>query len=162
MTRGRLRIGLFHQGWGHVQDGTEASSVWVGEHERELVTERAQAALLGEQLTTARVRAEGAALNGVRAYPVLYRFQTAPMHPKTRTITMTGPVRSTDSSPAFAWDADPGRLGGWLRCVTYAGSLGAARTACSWADKGSVTVVRLNDAGLSHQPAASAARSLRE
>lgn len=41
--------------------------MWVGEHERELVTERAQAALLGEQLTTARVRAEGAALNGVRA-----------------------------------------------------------------------------------------------
>ncbi|WP_406092257.1 hypothetical protein [Streptomyces sp. NBC_01013] len=60
-----------------------------------------------------------------------------------------------------AWDADPGRLGGRLRCVTFA-ALPGDSTACSWADKGSIATVVLYETGLDRASAASSVRSLRE
>ncbi|THA77670.1 hypothetical protein E6R60_09050 [Streptomyces sp. A0642] len=69
-------------------------------------------------------------------------------------------LRFAGNTPTHAWTADAGRLGGWLRCVTYAGPLGDASTACSWADKGGLATVVLNETGLSHEAAASSTRSL--
>ncbi|MFI6651610.1 hypothetical protein ACIBI8_28895 [Streptomyces sp. NPDC050529] len=65
------------------------------------------------------------------------------------------------STPTSTWTANPGRLGGRLRCVTFAGLLGDS-TACSWADKGSIATVMLYEADLDHEAAASSARALRE
>ncbi|MEU8678696.1 hypothetical protein [Streptomyces sp. NPDC048560] len=63
-----------------------------------------------------------------------------------------------------AWDADPGRLGGWLRCVPYeeGWGTGGSRVACSWADKGSTGTVTFNGTGLDHQYAPALTRALRE
>ncbi|MFE9782200.1 hypothetical protein ACFYPA_29110 [Streptomyces sp. NPDC005775] len=71
-------------------------------------------------------------------------------------------LRYVGNTPKDAWNADPGQLGGRLRCVTYAGPLGGTSTACSWADKGSIATVVLNEPGLDREAAASSARALRE
>ncbi|WP_405892358.1 hypothetical protein OG612_17860 [Streptomyces sp. NBC_01527] len=72
-------------------------------------------------------------------------------------------LRSITSTAGTAWNADPGDDGGWLRCVAYTPVLdsGARQVACSWADKGSVGTVIVNEEGLDHESAAGLTRALR-
>ncbi|WP_327708718.1 hypothetical protein OG912_07640 [Streptomyces sp. NBC_00464] len=70
-------------------------------------------------------------------------------------------LRYIGITPLSTWNADPGRLGGRLRCVTFAALLGDS-TACSWADKGSIAIIVLYEADLDREAATSSARALRE
>ncbi|MEU9097772.1 hypothetical protein [Streptomyces sp. NPDC048361] len=72
--------------------------------------------------------------------------------------------RFTDATgrPVHAtWTADPGRLGGSVRCVSYDVAT-SPMVNCTWVDKGSVGAVYFADEGLSHEAAAALARSVRE
>ncbi|MFF0288548.1 hypothetical protein [Streptomyces sp. NPDC005262] len=72
-------------------------------------------------------------------------------------------LRELTSTAGTAWNADPGDDGGWLRCVAYTPVVdsGARQVACSWADKGSLGTVVVNEEGLDHESAAGLARALR-
>ncbi|MET8398115.1 hypothetical protein [Streptomyces sp900116325] len=72
-------------------------------------------------------------------------------------------LRGITSTAGTAWNADPGDDGGWLRCVAYTPVVdsGARQVACSWADKGSVGTVIVNEEGLDHESAAGLTRALR-
>lgn len=72
-------------------------------------------------------------------------------------------LRSITSTAGAAWNADPGDDGGWLRCVAYTPVFagGVRQVACSWADKGSVGTVVVNEEGLDHESAAGLTRALR-
>lgn len=64
------------------------------------------------------------------------------------------------------WHADPGRYGGWMKCVTYKPAVSVAEVACGWADKGSMGIVITADRGsggsAGRNSAADAARQARE
>ncbi|WP_329162940.1 hypothetical protein OHB49_24210 [Streptomyces sp. NBC_01717] len=72
-------------------------------------------------------------------------------------------LRHITSTAGTPWNADPGDDGGWLRCVAYTPVFadGAHQVACSWADKGSVGTVVVNEEGLDHESAAGLTRALR-
>ncbi|MFE7329786.1 hypothetical protein ACFU8W_33425 [Streptomyces sp. NPDC057565] len=72
-------------------------------------------------------------------------------------------LRGTSSMAGTAWNADPGDDGGWLRCVAYTPVVDsrARQVACSWADKGSLGTVVVNEEGLDHESAAGLTRALR-
>ncbi|MER7809543.1 hypothetical protein [Streptomyces sp900116325] len=72
-------------------------------------------------------------------------------------------LRGITSTAGTARNADPGDDGRWLRCVAYTPVVdsGARQVACSWADKGSVGTVIVNEEGLDHESAAGLTRALR-
>jgi hypothetical protein len=72
-------------------------------------------------------------------------------------------LRGVPSMAGPAWNADPGDDGGRLRCVAYTPVVdsGARQVACSWADKGSLGTVVVNEEGLDHESAAGLTRALR-
>ncbi|MGW8884630.1 hypothetical protein [Streptomyces sp. NPDC055749] len=71
-------------------------------------------------------------------------------------------LRSAGLTTGAAWDADPGKLGGRLRCVPYEALGTGSQVACSWADKGSTGTVTFNGTGLDYQYAPALTRALRE
>ncbi|MBT2873547.1 tetratricopeptide repeat protein [Streptomyces sp. McG7] len=58
--------------------------------------------------------------------------------------------------------ADPGRLGGAMRCLSYQALGGGLVNACTWGDKGSVGTVLSADSGRGLETAADLARAVRE
>jgi hypothetical protein len=61
-----------------------------------------------------------------------------------------------------AWLADPGPLGGTVRCLSYETMAGQRVNACTWGDKGSVGTVLSPDRGRGREAAADLARAVRE
>ncbi|MFE7707062.1 hypothetical protein ACFU6I_14890 [Streptomyces sp. NPDC057486] len=59
-------------------------------------------------------------------------------------------LRGTSSMAGTAWNTGPGDGGGWLRCLAYTPVVDsrALQVACSWADKGSLGTVVVNEEGL--------------
>ncbi|GGP31895.1 tetratricopeptide repeat protein [Streptomyces melanogenes] len=60
------------------------------------------------------------------------------------------------------WNAEPGRYGGWMKCVTYQPAVSVPEVACGWADKGSMGMVIVADRGTGRSVAEGAARRARE
>ncbi|GAA0586906.1 hypothetical protein [Streptomyces crystallinus] len=61
-----------------------------------------------------------------------------------------------------AWKADPGPLGGAMRCVLYRALTGGQVSACTWGDKGSIGTVMAPDSGQGREAVAELARQARE
>ncbi|MFJ2736781.1 hypothetical protein [Streptomyces sp. NPDC087317] len=71
-------------------------------------------------------------------------------------------LSDTGLTTGKALSADPGRLGGTMRCLSYQ-PMGSQRVnACTWGDKGSVGTVLSPDSGRGLEAAADLARAVRE
>jgi hypothetical protein len=65
-------------------------------------------------------------------------------------------------TPDRTWSAEPGRLGGAMRCLSYREISNQLLNACTWGDKGSVGTVVTPDAGQGQKAAAALTRAVRE
>ena len=75
---------------------------------------------------------------------------------------MQSGLMSTASTTGKPWSADPGRLGGSMRCLPYQTMAGESLYGCTWGDKGSVGAVFMPDAGEGREGAADLTRAVRE
>ncbi|MFC9098140.1 hypothetical protein [Streptomyces sp. NPDC057072] len=71
-------------------------------------------------------------------------------------------LTTTGLAAGRVWSADPGRLGGSLRCLSYDAIDNQRLTACTWGDKGSFGTVVSPDSGAGHEAAADLTRAVRE
>ncbi|MYS44152.1 hypothetical protein GTY23_23560, partial [Streptomyces sp. SID5998] len=71
-------------------------------------------------------------------------------------------LSATGLTPEKTWSADPGRLGGTLRCLSYRAVDGQRVDVCTWGDKGSVGTVLSPASDRGPQAAANLARAVRE
>ena len=75
---------------------------------------------------------------------------------------MQSGLMSTGSTTGEAWSADPGRLGGSIRCVPYQTVVNQRLHACTWGDKGSVGTIFMPDSGQGREAVADLTRAIRE
>ncbi|MFG2721726.1 hypothetical protein ACGFW5_26070 [Streptomyces sp. NPDC048416] len=81
--------------------------------------------------------------------------------PADAAATIEQAMDATGHPARAIWKADPGGLGGSMRCVSY--EVGNAPMAiCAWVDKGSIGAVYFADEGQTHEASARLARSARE
>jgi hypothetical protein len=71
-------------------------------------------------------------------------------------------LSATGLNTGKSWFADPGRLGGTIRCLSYQTKDNRQVNACTWGDKGSFGTVLSPDSGRGQEAAADLARSVRE
>ncbi|MBD0741406.1 M48 family metallopeptidase [Streptomyces sp. CBMA152] len=76
--------------------------------------------------------------------------------------SIQGSLDATGLTTVNTWKADPGRLGGTMRCAAYRALVGGQFIACTWGDKGSIGTVLSPDAGQGQGAAAELARQVRE
>ncbi|MEU9193086.1 hypothetical protein [Streptomyces hundungensis] len=109
-------------------------------------------------------------------HPYVYTYGADPEHPAIAVWGATGDFHDAPSNavrdlqesidePGFTprsnWNADPGRLGGTMRCMAYEAQ-GVPMLNCVWLDKGSMGTVCFGDEGQDHEATAALARSVRE
>ncbi|MGI5133564.1 hypothetical protein [Streptomyces sp. CA-106110] len=71
-------------------------------------------------------------------------------------------LSATGLTTGKTWFADPGRLGGTIRCLSCQTNGNQQIIACTWGDKGSFGTVLSPDSGRGQEAAADLTRSVRE